>query len=230
MAIFYPSEQMTVSLPHRVCLGFLLFSLLPDVSAQQYGSFFSVIYLNGAPVSSSQVSCSEMGQPSYCCAAGQSCAWDNAGQLACCALGTTCSGTVGGAAGQDTEQAVQQTQTVYRTSPQNDCGCETTTTPVVNALPVVPVTQTLTTSTSPTLSLITTTTTALAAGAAVVTNNNCPNGYSTVTEANVGAPTRIVGCYVIVDSGARETREIPKGELLPLLYLCMVVKFMAESI
>ena len=172
-------------------------------SAQQYGSFFTVIYLNGAPISSSQVSCSEIGQPSYCCASGQSCAWDNSGQLACCAHGTTCSGNAGAAQGQYTEQVVQQTQTVYRTAPQNDCGCETTSSsPTVNVLPVLPISNTVTTSTlPPSLRTITTTIITPAAGAAVVTNNNCPNGYSTITEANVGAPTRVVGCYVIVDSG-----------------------------
>lgn len=190
-----------VSLTCHLLQVLYFFSL---TSAQQYGSFFTVIYLNGAPISSSQVSCSEIGQPSYCCASGQSCAWDNTGQLACCAQGTTCSGNAGAAQGQYTEQVVQQTQTVYRTAPQNDCGCETTSSsPTVNVLPVVPITSTVTTSTlPPSLRTITTTTTTPAAGAAVVTNNNCPNGYSTVTEANVGAPTRVVGCYVIIDSGA----------------------------
>ena len=196
-------RQRHLPLVSLIChlLQFLyLFSL---TSAQQYGSFFTVINLNGAPISSSQVSCSGIGQPSYCCASGQSCAWDNSGQLACCAHGITCSGNAGAAQGQYTEQVVQQTQTVYRTAPQNDCGCETTSTsPAVNVLPVVPITSTITTSTlPPSLQTITTTTTTPAAGAAVVTNNNCPNGYSTVTEANVGAPTRVVGCYVIVDSG-----------------------------
>ena len=32
---------------------------------------------------------------------------------------------------------------------------------------------------------------------------NCPNGYSTFTEANVGEPTRTVGCQVIVNGGKR---------------------------
>ena len=190
---------MTSRLPPLVGLILQCFCLASLISAQQYGSFFTVIYLNGAPISSSQVSCSEIGQPSYCCASGQSCAWDNSGQLACCPQGTTCSGSVAAAQGQYT----QQTQTVYHTVPQNDCGCEeTSSTTTVNVLPVVSVTSTVTTSTStPNIQTITTTTTPVA-GAAVVTANNCPNGYSTITEANVGAPTRVVNCYVIIDSSA----------------------------
>ena len=194
---------MTSRLPPLVGLILQCFGLVSLISAQQYGSFFTVIYLNGAPISSSQVSCSEMGQPSYCCASGQACAWDNSGQLACCPHGTTCSGNVAAAQGQYTQQAVQQTQTVYQTVPQNDCGCEeTSSTPTVKILPVVPVTSTVTTSTLPPNTQTTTTTTTPVAGAAVVTANNCPNGYSTITEANVGAPTRVVGCYVIIDSSA----------------------------
>ena len=194
---------MTSRLPPLVGLLLQCICLVSFISAQQYGSFFTVIYLNGAPLSSSQVSCSEMGQPSYCCASGQACAWDNSGQLACCPQGTTCSGNVAAAQGQYTQQAVQQTQTVYQTAPQNDCGCEeTSSTPTVNVLPVVSVTSTITTSTLPPTIQTTTTTTTPVAGAAVVTTNNCPNGYSTITEANVGAPTRVSGCYVIIDSSA----------------------------
>lgn len=196
---------MTSRLPPLVGLILQCFCLASLISAQQYGSFFTVIYLNGAPISSSQVSCSEMGQPSYCCASGQSCAWDNSGQLACCPQGTTCSGSVAAAQGQYTQQAVQQTQTVYQTVPQTDCGCEeTSSTTTVNVLPVVSITSTVTTSTSTPNIQTTTTTTAPVAGAAVVTTNNCPNGYSTITEANVGAPTRVVGCYVIIDSSAEK--------------------------
>ncbi len=128
----------------RIFLLCLVSFIVPLVSGQQYGSFFSVIYLNGAPLSSSQVSCSHMGQPSYCCASGQSCAWDNSGQLACCPQGTTCSGNVGAVAGQYTQQPVQQTQVVYQTTQQNPCGCcgcvETSNTPTVNVFPVVPLT------------------------------------------------------------------------------------------
>lgn len=32
---------------------------------------------------------------------------------------------------------------------------------------------------------------------------NCPNGYSTFVEANVGAPTRTVGCQVIINGGVK---------------------------
>ena len=185
---------MTPRLPPLVGLILQCFCLASHISAQQIGSFFTVIYLNGAPISSSQVSCSEMGQPSYCCASGQSCVWDNSGQLACCPQGTTCSGNV---------ETVHQTETIYQTVTQNECGCEeTSSTPVVNVLPVVSVTSTVTTSTStPNMQTRTTTTTPVA-GAAVVTTHNCPNGYSTITEANVGAPTRIVNCFVIIDSSA----------------------------
>lgn len=194
----------------------LVVFLLPIVSAQQYGSFFSVTYLNGAPLSSNQVSCSGIGQPSYCCASGHSCAWDNSGQIACCPQGTTCTGNVGVVAGPYTQQAVQQTQITYQTVSTYDCGCTTSTTPAVNVLPVVPVAGTVITSTFPTsLQVSTTTTTTLVAGAAVVTNNACPNGYSTVTNANVGAPTRVVGCFVIIDSGGeRHKRPVREGIFL----------------
>lgn len=206
-------------------------SLLPLVSSQQYGSFFTAIYLNGAPISSSQVSCSEMGQPGYCCASGQSCAWDNSGQLACCLQGTTCSGSVGAAQGQHTEQVVQQTQTVYRTASQNDCSCETTSTvPAANVLPVAPVTRTVTTSTLPTNVQTTTLTTTPVAGAAAVTNNNCPNGYSTVTKANVGAPTRVVGCYVIIDSGAQRLKVISEGRIVMIMTLGILVTLVAWAL
>lgn len=182
--------------------------LLPLVAAQQYyGSFFSPIYLNGAPISSSQVSCSGIGQPSYCCASGHSCAWDNQGQLACCPQGTTCSGNVGAAAAG---QYTQQTQVVQ----QNSCNCEQTSiTPATNVLPVVPV-ATVTTPTYP-INLQTVTTTV--AGAAVAATNACPNGYSTVTQANVGQPTRTVGCYVIIDSGAERSRSLPTGTLFLII-------------
>lgn len=132
---------------------------------------------------------------------------DSSGSLACCPHGTTCSGNVGAVAGQYTKQ-VQQTQVVYQTVSQNNCGCdETSTTPVVNVLPVVP----LTTSTSPTFPPTITTTTTPLAGAAVLTNNACPNGYSTILNANVGQPTRVVGCYVIIDSGAERSSNLRSG-------------------
>ena len=189
--------------------------LLPIASAQQYGSFFSVTYLNGAPLSLNQVSCSGVGQPSYCCASGHSCAWDNSGQLACCPQGTICTGNVGAVAGQYT----QQTQTTYQTVSTNVCGCTTSSTPAANVLPVVPVAGTVITSTLPTsLRISTTTTTTLVAGA-VVTSNACPNGYSTVTNANVGAPTRVVGCYVIIDSGGESQRSLVREGMFLIITL-----------
>ena len=114
----------------RALLTLLLLVFPLPLRAQQVGSFFTAIYLNGAPVASNQYSCSNMGQGGYCCAAGQSCEWDDAGHVACCATGTTCHGTpYSGAAanGQyqapacntcqaqcSTCQAQQQTTTVYQ--------------------------------------------------------------------------------------------------------------------
>ena len=188
---------------------------LPIVAAQQYGSFFQPIYLNGAPISSDQVSCSGMGQPSYCCASGQSCALDDQGQLACCSQGRICTGNIGAVAGQYTEN-VQQTQIVHQTAPQNDCNCwKTSTTPAINVLPVVP----LTTEATPTWHQPqeVTTTIVPVVGAAAVANKECPNGYSTVTQANVGQPTRVVNCYVIIDSGAERLRGLQCGALFAIL-------------
>ena len=187
----------------------VIIALLPFVYTQQIGSFNTVIYLNGAPLSPSQVSC---GQSGYCCASGQSCAWDDAGQPACCAIGNTCTGNAAAQGQYHQTQAVVQTQTVYETK-QTDCGCETTTTtPVVNVAPavVVPLTTTATvqqyytpTTTTATPYLYTSTTTSPVAEAA--TGGNCAGGYTTVTEVNVGQPTRIVGCYVIIN-GAQSNR------------------------
>lgn len=195
---------------------FLVFVLfLPLVAAQQYyGSFFAPIFLNGAPISSSQVSCSGMGQPSYCCASGHSCAWDNQGQLACCPQGTTCTGNLGAVAAGQYTQHVQQTQPVQ----QNGCNCEQTSiivTPTTNVLPVVPVA----TVTTPIYPINPQTVTTTVAGAAPVASNACPTGYSTVTQANVGQPTRTVGCYVIIDSGAKQSRSFQTGTLLLLIIL-----------
>ena len=202
-----------MSMPSLRCIRpchLILF--LPLVAAQQYyGSFFAPIFLNGAPISSSQVSCSGVGQPSYCCTSGHSCAWDNQGQLACCPQGTTCTGNVGAvAAGQYT----QQTQVIQQ---QNDCNCETTTTPAPNVLPVVPVA----TVTTPTYDTYLQTVTTTVAGAAAAATDACPTGYSTVTQANVGQPTRTVGCYVIIDSGADKSRG-PSTETLFLVILWAV--------
>jgi len=88
---------------------------------------------------------------------------------------------------------------------------------VGNVVPIVPVTvATVLTSHTPTTTIyyvpptstyysVTTTTTPFVAGAVkeTTTVGNCPNGYSTFVEANVGAPTRTVGCQVIINSGTK---------------------------
>ena len=189
------------------------------------GSFFTAIYLNGAPIASYQESCSGMGQSQYCCASGQSCAWDDEGKVACCASGYNCQGSAyssnAGAAGQyytsssSTWNQAEQTTTVYESTSQN-CNCESST--ALNVVPIVPVTEatvesyypsTTTSYYSPTTtqSPYTTTTTAAAGQEAVVTNSgSCSRGYTTIVEANVGAPTRTVGCYVIVNEGGKRMR------------------------
>ena len=213
-----------------------VFSVLPSLYAQQIGSFNTVIYLNGAALSPSQISCSGMGQPEYCCGSGQSCAWDNAGQLACCAVGMTCTGNAAAAGQYQQSQAVTQTKTVYA-SKQNDCNCETTTTPNVNVAPavVVPLTTTTTvqqystpstTTTSPYVYTSTTTTPV----AVAATGGNCANGYTTVTEANVGQPTRVVGCYVIIDSGAQSSKNGWYGRMTWLLGLTSVTGLLVAEI
>lgn len=176
-------------------LVFILY-VLHFVRAQQVGSFNTVIYLNGAALSPSQVSCSGMGQPGYCCGNGQSCAWDNTGQLACCAVGMTCQGNVAAAGQYQQPQAVTPTTTLYG-SQQSNCACETTTTPNVYVAPAVVVAPTATTTlshysaptTTPTSSYLYTSiiTTPVVVAA---TGGNCAGGYTTLTEANVGQPTR----------------------------------------
>lgn len=173
-----------------------IFYVLQFVRAQQVGSFNTVIYLNGAALSPSQVSCSSMGQSGYCCGNGQSCAWDSAGQLACCAVGMTCQGNVAAAGQYQQPQAGTQTTTLYR-SQRSSCACETTTTPNVNVAPAVIVAPTTTTTvvqysaptTTPVSSYLYTSiiTTPVAVAA---TGGNCAGGYTTLTEANVGQPTR----------------------------------------
>lgn len=199
--------------------------LIPFSSAQQIGSFFTAIYLNGAPISSSQISCSEISQPLYCCGSGYSCGWDDAGKVACCASGTTCEGSAYGAsapaaAGQyytsSSLYAPEQTTTVYQQAQSQGCNCESTT--AGNVVPIVPVTvATVLTSYTPsttsyyvpptsTIYPTTTTTTPFVAGAVKETTTaagDCPNGYSTFVEANVGAPTRTVGCQIIINGAAR---------------------------
>lgn len=190
------TSRNLVSCPDPAPLIVFFLYVLHFVRAQQAGSFNTVIYLNGAALSPSQVSCSGMGQSGYCCGNGQSCAWDNAGQLACCAVGMTCQGNVAAAGQYQQPQAVTQTTTLYK-SQQSNCGCETTTTPNVIVAPAVVVPPTTTTTvvqysaptTSPTTSYsytsIITTPVAVAA-----TGGNCAGGYTTITEANVGQPTR----------------------------------------
>ena len=195
------------------------------------GSFFTAIYLNGAPVASYQTSCSNMGQSQYCCASGQSCAWDDAGKVACCVSGYNCQGSAyssnAGAAGQyytsssSTWNQAEQTTTVYE-SPSQNCNCESST--ALNVVPIVPVTEatvvsyyspTTTTYYNPTTSTYspyTTTTTAVAGQEVEVTSSGtCSAGYKTIVEANVGAPTRIVGCYVIINEGGKRTRGQSSG-------------------
>ena len=173
-----------------------------------------------------------MGQPNYCCASGQSCAWDDAGKVACCASGTNCQGSAGGGAyagnGAGSAQAgqyytptsswnqQQQTTTVYQ-SQSEDCNCEST--PAQNVVPIVPVT--IATIATPYVPSTTsyyvpptstyypyTTSTTPAAVAEAPANTECPQGYSTAREANVGAPVRTVGCYVIINSGALKDRKV----------------------
>lgn len=167
-----------------------------------------------------------MGQPNYCCASGQSCAWDDGGKVACCASGYSCQGSAygqsaGAGAGQYYSSSSsswyqqEQTTTIYQAESQG-CNCESTTNyNGGGVVPIVPVTvaTVLTPSTTtyyqvPTSTYSaytqTTTTTPGAVVAEVSTSNNaaCPSGYKTVTEANVGAPVRTVGCNVIINSGA----------------------------
>ena len=93
---------------------FVLLILSTSTTAQQVGSFFTAIYINGQ-LSSNQVGCGSMGYTSYCCDGGQYCALDGNSQIACCASGSTCSGNVGAVNnGQYTQQSTQ-------------CACEGTT-------------------------------------------------------------------------------------------------------
>lgn len=170
------------------------------VYAQQIGSFQTVIYLNGAPVSPSQVSCS--GEAGYCCSSGQACAWDDAGQPACCAHGITCGGSVAGYYQQPA--AVVDTTTVYQ---QNGCNCEPTTN--VNVVPAaVPLTSTTTYYPPATTTPVYYTTTPVVAAAA---GDGCNGRYTTITEVNVGQPTRQVGCTIIINGAwSIKSREIAR--------------------
>ena len=214
----------------RINLPFALFLLSSHyclTSAQNsVGSFFTAIYLNGAPAASYQTSCSDMGQSQYCCASGQSCAWDDAGKVACCASGYTCQGSAyssnAGAAGQyytsssSTWNQAEQTTTVYESASQ-ECNCQSSTT--LNVVPIVPVTEATVVSyyspTTTSYSPYTTTTTAIGGQEAEVTSSgSCSRGYTTIVEANVGAPTRTVGCYIIINDGGKRTWGQSSGVVL----------------
>ena len=187
-------------------------------------------------MSSSQESCSNMGQPNYCCASGQSCAWDDGGKVACCASGITCQGTAyssgaysqgaGAGAGQyytstpSSWYPQQQTTTVYQ-SPSEHCNCEPTTNyayvaPVVTATVVNSYPPTTTSYYNPPTSTYYATTTPVAAEE--TTNAACPKGYTTVTEANVGAPMRTVGCNVIINSGTTKSKGDTRDRIMILLF------------
>ena len=200
----------------------LFFLLLPYhlTSAQNsVGSFFTAIYLNGAPVASYQESCANMGQSQYCCASGQSCAWDDTGKVACCASGYTCYGSAYSssavAAGQYYTSPSGQTTTVYESASPN-CNCHSSTT--LNVVPIVPLTAATvvsyytptttsyyvpTTSTTPPYTV--TTTAGAGQQAEVTSSGTCAGGYTTLVEANVGAPSRIVNCYVIINEGGKRS-------------------------
>ena len=197
---------------------FLLLLHYDLTSAQNsVGSFFTAIYLNGAPVASYQESCANMGQSQYCCASGQSCAWDDAGRVACCASGYTCQGSPygsnAGAAGQyytpssSTYYQAGQTTTVYQSAT------------ALNVVPIVPLTAATvvsyysptttsyyvpTTSTTPPYTV--TTTAGAGQQAEVTRSGTCAEGYTTLVEANVGAPTRTVNCYVIINEGGKRSQ------------------------
>ena len=181
-----------------------------------------------------------MGQSNYCCASGQSCAWDDGGKVACCASGMTCQGTAysssaynqgaGAGAGQyytsssSSWYPQQQTTTVYQSQSAN-CNCEKTTAygyvnPVVTATVLTSYTPITTSYYNPPTSTYYATTTPAVAD---VTNNAaCPRGYTTVTEANVGAPVRTVGCNVIINSGTIKSRGDTRDYIIILWFSSLV--------
>ena len=246
-------------IPIYLPFALFLLSLHYCLTAAQnsVGSFFTAIYLNGAPVAYGQTSCSGMGQSQYCCASGQSCAWDDAGKVACCAVGYNCQGSAyssnAGAAGQyytsstSTWNQALQTTTVYQ-SPSPNCNCPSST--ALNVVPIVPVTvaTVLPYSSSKTTSYYvpptstyypstltnspyTTTTISAAGQQAVVTNSGtCSAGYTTIVEANVGTPTRIVGCYVIINEGGMRTRGHISGEQVLLGAISFLATMMGTCV
>ena len=177
-------------------------------TSQQVGSFFTAIYINGN-LASTQVSCSGMGQPSYCCGSGQYCALDGSGNVACCPVGMTCQGHATVAPQytqttsiyqppQTTTAYLQQTTTVYSQQ-------ITTTTPGIFTTTIVPAVVPYTvvgqqSTVSATYAPVTT-----YAPAPVTTTTvrpaNCAAGFSTITMVGVGTPTLQSGCLLIVNSG-----------------------------
>ena len=181
-----------------LALTLLSYITLPAV-AQQVGSFFTAIYINGQ-LSQGETSCSDMGQSNMCCGASQTCAWDDAGQVACCPSGGSCQGSAyySQTYTSSTWQP-EKTTTVYQAQNNVGCNCETSTS-INNGNVAVVVPETITTSytsTTPAPQITVTPNTV------VTTAGNCARGYSTIVEANVGAPTRTVGCYVIINGGPR---------------------------
>ena len=213
-SIYLPSLLFGLSLHHSL-----------TAAQNSVGSFFTAIYLNGAVVAPGQVSCSEMGQSQYCCETGQSCAWDDAGKVACCASGYTCQGSAYSAnAGTAGQYYTPSTTTVYQ-SP--NCNCKSST-----VVPIVPVTVTTyyspPTSTyyPPTTTYTPYVTTTAAAGGQEAEVNTCSNGYTTLVEANVGTPTRVVNCYVIINEGGRRAWGQSGGERVLLVAMSFFTIFM----
>ena len=222
--IYLPSLLFGLSLHHSL-----------TAAQNSVGSFFTAIYLNGAAVAPGQISCAQMGQSQYCCGTGQSCAWDDAGKVACCASGYNCQGSAyssnAGAAGQ---YYTSSTTTVYQ-SPNCNCGSST-------VVPIVPVTVATVVSpkttsyynpptstyypptTTTTYAPYITTTTAVGGQQAEV--NTCSRGYTTLVEANVGTPTRVVNCYVIINEGGKRAQGQSGGEHVLLVATSFLAFFM----
>ncbi len=195
-----------------------------------------------------------MNQPSYCCSTGTTCAWDDAGHVACCASGYTCQGSPY-SPGASEGMYQTETTTVYQSEPEPSST-------IGNVVPIVPVTQAtvLTPAPAPEPTYVTTTvyqepattttvapvpystttvynvprstttvynvapapvpviTTSYAPAPSpetttitqvpqdVVTPGKCAGGYTTLTDAGVGAPVTTVGCDIIFNSGGRRVR------------------------
>ena len=72
-----------------------------------------------------------MDQPSYCCNAGTTCEWDDAGHVACCASGDTCEGS---------PYSSGASEGVYQNEAECQCESEPSST-IGNVVPIVPVTE-----------------------------------------------------------------------------------------